>query len=98
MTPVVKGRFTSPDGTLLGQLFESLVALDVRVHAQASEARVGHLRTHTGEHEIDLIVELPTGASSPSRSSSPTAWVMTTSATCCGCETNSATDCSTRSS
>lgn len=51
------GPLTPRDGTLLGQLFESLVILDVRVHAQAAEARVGHLRTHGGEHEIDLIVE-----------------------------------------
>lgn len=43
--------------TLLGQLFESLVTLDVRVYAQGAEARVRHLRTHAGEHEIDLIVE-----------------------------------------
>lgn len=45
------------DGTLLGALFESLVTLSVRVYAQSSEARVGHLRTHRGEHEVDLIVE-----------------------------------------
>lgn len=51
------GRLTPKDGTRLGQLFESLVTLDVRVHAQASGARVGHLRTHAGEHEVDLIVE-----------------------------------------
>jgi predicted AAA+ superfamily ATPase len=51
------GPLTARDGTLLGQLFESLVTLDVRVYAQATEARVGHLRTHGGEHEIDLIVE-----------------------------------------
>lgn len=44
-------------GTLLGQLFESIVTLDVRVYAQAAEARVGHLRTHRGEHEVDLIIE-----------------------------------------
>lgn len=44
-------------GPLLGSLFESLVTLDVRVYAQAAEARVGHLRTARGEHEIDLIVE-----------------------------------------
>lgn len=43
--------------TLLGQLFESLVTLDVRVYAQSAEARVRHLRTHAGEHEVDLIVE-----------------------------------------
>ncbi|MBI2169301.1 MAG: ATP-binding protein [Actinobacteria bacterium] len=51
------GPVTPRDGTLLGQLFESLVALDLRVYAQAAEARVGHLRTHGGEHEVDLIVE-----------------------------------------
>jgi predicted AAA+ superfamily ATPase len=45
------------DGTLLGSLFESLVTLSIRTYAQASEARVGHLRTRGGEHEIDLIIE-----------------------------------------
>lgn len=45
------------DATLLGQLFESLVTQSVRVYAQAAEARVRQLRTHAGEHEIDLIVE-----------------------------------------
>jgi len=52
-----RGPLTPRDGTLLGQLFESLVSLEVRVYAQAAEARVGHLRTHGGEHEVDLIVE-----------------------------------------
>jgi predicted AAA+ superfamily ATPase len=45
------------DTTLIGQLFESLITLSVRVYAQAAEARVNHLRTHAGEHEVDLIVE-----------------------------------------
>jgi uncharacterized protein len=45
------------DGPLLGALFESLVALCVRVYAQAARARVGHLRTRNGDHEIDVIVE-----------------------------------------
>ena len=45
------------DGTLLGAMFESLVALSVRVYAQVNRARVAHLRTHSGEHEVDLIVE-----------------------------------------
>lgn len=52
-----RGALTPRDGTLFGQLFESLITLDVRVFAQAAEARVGHLRTHAGEHEIDLVVE-----------------------------------------
>ena len=45
------------DGPFLGALFESLVTLALRVYAQAAEARVSHLRTYTGEHEVDLIVE-----------------------------------------
>lgn len=45
------------DGTLLGALFESLVALNLRVYAQASEASVHHLRTSRGDHEVDFIVE-----------------------------------------
>jgi uncharacterized protein len=49
------------DGTLLGALFESLVTLSVRVYAQAAEARVGHLRTHRGLHEVDLVVERADG-------------------------------------
>lgn len=45
------------DGALLGALFESLVTLSVRAYAQAARARVGHLRTRNGDHEVDLIVE-----------------------------------------
>lgn len=48
------------DQPLLGPLFESLTTLSVRVFAQTAEARVSHLRTQSGRHEIDLIV---TGAS-----------------------------------
>ncbi|MGN6557745.1 MAG: ATP-binding protein [Solirubrobacterales bacterium] len=48
-------------GTLLGALFESLCTLSVRVYAQAAEARVFHLRTSGGEHEVDLIVEREDG-------------------------------------
>jgi predicted AAA+ superfamily ATPase len=45
------------DGTLLGALFESLVTLCARVYAQSAEATVGHLRTYSGDREVDLIVE-----------------------------------------
>lgn len=45
------------DGLLLGALFESLIALSIRVYAQAARARVSHLRTRNGDHEVDLIVE-----------------------------------------
>lgn len=53
-----KGGSSIPrDGTLFGNLFESLVTLSVRVYAQAAEARVYHLRERDGRHEVDLIVE-----------------------------------------
>ena len=42
---------------LLGPLFEHLVANSMLVYAQASRARVHHLRTRNGDHEVDLIVE-----------------------------------------
>ncbi|GAA2243989.1 DUF4143 domain-containing protein [Promicromonospora sukumoe] len=58
---LLAGRATGPDvprdGTLLGALFEHLVASSVQVYAQAARARTGHLRTQDGRHEVDLIVE-----------------------------------------
>lgn len=53
----VSNSHISRDANLLGQLFEWLVTLDNWVYPQAVEARVRHLRTHAGEHEIDLIIE-----------------------------------------
>jgi len=44
------------DGPLLGALFESLIALNLRVYAQAAQAEVRHLRTQRSEHEIDFII------------------------------------------
>lgn len=44
-------------GTWLGALFESLATQSVRVYAGACDAHVGHLRTKSTEHEIDLVVE-----------------------------------------
>jgi uncharacterized protein len=56
------GRVALPrDGVLLGGLFESLATMSVRVFAQHGEARVSHLRTYGGEHEVDLIVETGSG-------------------------------------
>jgi predicted AAA+ superfamily ATPase len=49
------------DGGFLGALFESLAVLSVRVFAQRSAADVYHLRTDSGRHEVDLIVEGETG-------------------------------------
>lgn len=50
-------KTTHRDGTLLGQLFESLITQSVRVYAQQHEAKVRHFRTWDGRREIDLIVE-----------------------------------------
>jgi predicted AAA+ superfamily ATPase len=50
-------RISAATGTWLGALFESLATQSVRVYASAAAARVGHLRTKNGDHEIDLIVE-----------------------------------------
>lgn len=48
----------SPAGAFMaGPLLESLATLTVRVAAQSAEARVGHLRTRNGDHEVDLVVE-----------------------------------------
>ncbi|MEX1357217.1 MAG: DUF4143 domain-containing protein [Gaiellaceae bacterium] len=62
---LLSGRPVGPpvprDGTLLGDLFESLVTLGLRTCAQRSEAKVRHLRTFSGDHEVDLIVERPDG-------------------------------------
>ena len=51
------GRAVPRDGSLLGALYQSLVTQSVRVYAQANEAKVFHLRTQGGEHEVDLIVQ-----------------------------------------
>ena len=42
---------------LLGALFESLITHDMRVYAQASDARVSHMRTWNDQREVDIIVE-----------------------------------------
>jgi hypothetical protein len=60
-TSLLAGDPTGPvvprDGTLLGALFESLIALSLRVYAQANETTVHHLRTRNGDHEVDFIIE-----------------------------------------
>lgn len=57
---LLDGRTPEPalprDGAFLGALFESLVALTLRVFAQAAEASVGHLRRRNGDREVDFVV------------------------------------------
>ncbi|MHB1096897.1 MAG: ATP-binding protein [Gemmatimonadaceae bacterium] len=55
------GPSLAREGTLFGNLFESLMTLSIRVYAQAAEARVYHLRERDGRHEVDMIVERADG-------------------------------------
>lgn len=50
-------RTRDDTGPWVGALFESLVVQSVRIYADAANATVGHLRTTSTDHEIDLIVE-----------------------------------------
>jgi predicted AAA+ superfamily ATPase len=61
LDPAPVGPPIPRDGTLVGALFESLVTLSLRVYAQSAEAYVKHLRTASGRHEVDLIVERADG-------------------------------------
>jgi predicted AAA+ superfamily ATPase len=48
-------------GKFLGQHFEALAALSIRVFAQACEGRVSHLRTKAGGQEVDFVIEKGAG-------------------------------------
>ncbi|MBT8223994.1 MAG: DUF4143 domain-containing protein [Dactylosporangium sp.] len=52
-----QGTTSLSEGTILGALFEHLVALSIHTYAEAGEARVSHLRTRNNDHEVDLIVQ-----------------------------------------
>ena len=49
------------DGTLLGNLFESLVAMSIRTYAQSVGGYAYHLRSEGGRHEVDFLVEASGG-------------------------------------
>lgn len=49
------------DRAYLGQLFESLATLSVRVFAQRRDASVFHVRTRDAVHEVDLLLERDDG-------------------------------------
>ncbi|MDR2567581.1 MAG: DUF4143 domain-containing protein [Bifidobacteriaceae bacterium] len=44
-------------GSLLGRLFESLVALSLQTYAAACGAKLFHLRTVSGHREVDFVVQ-----------------------------------------
>ncbi|GAB3084713.1 ATP-binding protein [Corynebacterium aquatimens] len=57
---LIASSLYSPSGAhMMGPLFESLCALSLRVLAQACRANVYHLRTNSGQREVDFIVEGP---------------------------------------
>jgi predicted AAA+ superfamily ATPase len=56
-----QGSVNLAQGTILGALFEHLVALSIHTYAAAAEARVGHLRTRNNDHEVDLVVQRADG-------------------------------------
>lgn len=58
---VADSVYRPTDGTLLGNLFESLVALTVRDVAVVADARVSHYRDNKGRHEVDFIVSAAGG-------------------------------------
>lgn len=45
------------DGLYLGALFESLAVLCVRTLGQRHNAKISHLRTKGGRHEVDMVLE-----------------------------------------
>lgn len=56
LKPGAPQRFRDKTRPLIGPLFESLLVQSVRVYAQRNHAAVHHLRTWSGDHEVDLIV------------------------------------------
>ncbi|MDR1448725.1 MAG: DUF4143 domain-containing protein [Propionibacteriaceae bacterium] len=44
-------------GSLLGRLFEALVALGLKTYAGANDADLFHLRTANGDREVDFVIE-----------------------------------------
>lgn len=56
-----QGSTQLTEGTILGALFEHLTTLSLHTYAEAAEARLHHLRTRNGDHEVDLVVVRPDG-------------------------------------
>ena len=49
-------RFDNSYGTLVGRLFESLIALSLQTYATANNAKLGYMRSRNGDREVDFIV------------------------------------------
>jgi len=50
------------EGSILGRLFESLVAQSLHSYVDSLEATLSHVRDKPGRHEVDFIVEGPGGS------------------------------------
>ena len=81
----------STDGPLFGALFQSVVR-SRHAYAQAAEASVKHLRTASGAHEVELIVERADGRMSRSRQSLPAIRPIAPCATSTGSPSRSEAD------
>lgn len=44
-------------GSIAGRLFEALIALSLQTYAAAADATVSYLRTRSGAHEVDFVVQ-----------------------------------------
>lgn len=50
------------EGSILGRLFEGLVAQSLHTYADVLEARLSHIRQFQGRHEVDFLLEGPGGS------------------------------------
>lgn len=50
------------EGSILGRLFEGLVAQSLHTYADALEAKLSHVREKNGRHEVDFLLEGPGGS------------------------------------
>jgi hypothetical protein len=55
--PMAASAVPRRHGTLLDALFESLIALSLRVNSQQAEASASHLCTSDAKHEVDFVIE-----------------------------------------
>jgi predicted AAA+ superfamily ATPase len=56
ITGGAESRFDATYGTIVGRMFESLIALSIKTYAEVNDAHVGYLTTRSGSHEIDFII------------------------------------------
>jgi predicted AAA+ superfamily ATPase len=55
--PAAAGRFDAKYGSILGRLFESLIQLSLNTYASVNNAQIYFVGTHSGDREIDFVVQ-----------------------------------------